>query len=104
MAHRRQQFDIQVGQVNSLHNGMLRDSRKLAVERISKGYLLGFSHGPSPAENRAAEIIHAALQEHAGLRNGQESVELKVLLATPHNAYLSAGWQDPNMFQHFVQV
>lgn len=106
MAHRSKNFDIKIGQINSLHNGMLLDSRKLAVERVSNGYLLGFSHGSAPDKDTAAKIIQEVIREHSKVRSDQLNVrsdplavKLNVLLATPDKTYLSAGWRDPGAFR-----
>src|SRR5262249_36069643 len=100
MAHRRHQMDVAQGQVNALRAGMLLDARKLATERISKGYLLAFSHGQLPERDDALDILQNVVNEHQQRRIGVEAVQLRVLLATPQHTFLAGGWAMPNDFPH----
>ena len=104
MAHRRHQMDIGEGQINTLRRDMLLDARKLATERIARGYLLGFSHGPRPNQNNAEGILRAVLDEHSQRRDNVQAVQLQALQVTPSDTFLAGEWEDPGLFPNPVRV
>jgi hypothetical protein len=103
MAYRRCAESILQGQVNALSAGMRLDARKLAVERVRIGYVLGFSHGPLPDNQSAVNVVHNTLQEYTARRENGVPTQLRVLLAKPGRTVLSQGWIDPADFvEHLV--
>jgi hypothetical protein len=80
MAIARSASRVQGGGVRALAEGMLADCRKLAMERIPCAYVLGFSHGPRPSENEAAQIAAACEREYLC---HYSAGRIRVLVATP---------------------
>ena len=67
-------------------NAILQDCRKLAQERVRNGYILVFSHGPSPDERQAQEIITACNIEFAAIH---PKGTLNVYVVTPTDIFES---------------